>query len=294
MQGKAIQHKRGRLPAEWSAGGILVSFPAVEAAETHRFLDGFFIPGPNPRSPLIVFVHGMGSNFYKSTLKKAFLDVAPALGFAILSFNNRGAERGTEDEKFRTCLADLDAVVLFAKRHGFKQLVLVGHSTGCQKIVFWQAKRRCRMVKGLALLAPADDYNVLRRDLGCWFEAKVAWARKQKTEGRGDRLVPGLYERFTAERFLSVADPRREEANVFRYDGALTQFSRVKTPMMAVFGENEEFAVLNPSKMLDILTQKTKSTGFETRLIPETGHGFKQCEAAVAVTVCDWARELCR
>ena len=62
--------------------------------------------GPHP---LLVFVHGMGSNFYRSGLKKAFLEAAPAHGLAVLSFNNRGAERGTEDEPFRMCLPDLDA-----------------------------------------------------------------------------------------------------------------------------------------------------------------------------------------
>ena len=101
---------------DWAVAGALVAFPAA-GGRKDRMLDGFYRPAPKKNLPLLVFVHGMGSNFYRSALKKAFLEAAPALGLGILSFNNRGAERGTENENFRTCLSDLDAAAEFARRH---------------------------------------------------------------------------------------------------------------------------------------------------------------------------------
>ena len=274
---------------DWMAEGALVAFPAA-GGRTVRMLDGFYRAAPKKNEQVLIFVHGMGSNFYRSALKKAFLEVAPARGLGILSFNNRGAERGTEDEKFSTCLPDLDAAAEFARRHGYRQMVFAGHSTGCQKIVFWQAKRQHPAVAGLVLLAPADDFAVSKRDLGKRFETKVAWAKKQVAAGRPDAPVSGLYERFTASRFLSVADVRHAEANVFRYAGALTQFRRVKCPVLAIFGEEEEFAEIPPAEMLAILRRKTKSRAFGDWLIPGTGHSFKESEAELALAVCDWAR----
>ena len=140
-----------QIDADWSAAGELVAFPAPGRRRT-RMLDGFYRPAPARNAPLVLFVHGMGSNFYRSGLKKAFLEAAPALRLAILSFNNRGAERGTEDDKFRACLADLDAAAAYARRRGHRKLVLVGHSTGCQKIAYWQARRQRSAVAGLVLL----------------------------------------------------------------------------------------------------------------------------------------------
>jgi pimeloyl-ACP methyl ester carboxylesterase len=282
-----------RTGLDWELEGRLVAFPAA-GGRPMRMLDGFYRPAPRKRGPLLVWVHGMGSNFYRSVLKKAFLEAAPALGLGILAFNNRGAERGTEDEKFRTCLADLDAAAEFARRHGHRKMILVGHSTGCQKIVYWQARRRHPGVAGLALLAPADDYAVTKRDLGRRFEKKVAWARKQVERGKPDAPVTGLYERFTAARFLSVGEIRQPEANVFRYGGALTQFRRVRCPVLAVFGEDEEFAVMPPAEMLAILRDRTNSTDYDELLIPGTGHSFKGCEAELALAVCQWAREAAR
>ena len=275
---------------DWAVAGALVAFPAA-GGRKDRMLDGFYRPAPKKNMPLLVFVHGMGSNFYRSALKKAFLEAAPALGLGILAFNNRGAERGTENENFRTCLSDLDAAAEFARRHGHRKMIFVGHSTGCQKIAYWQAQRRHPAVAGLVLLAPADDYAATRRDLGKRFEKKVAWARKKMAAGQGDAPVTGLYERFTAERFLSLADVKRVEANVFRYAGALTQFRRVTCPVLAVFGENEEFAAIPPAEMLAILRRKTNSRDFDDWLIPGADHGFHGCEAELALTVCQWARE---
>ncbi len=281
-------------PMDWTLAGSLVAFPAAGARGHVRMLDGFYRPAPKKSAPLLVFVHGMGSNFYRSALKKAFLEAAPELGLGILSFNNRGAERGTEDEKFRTCLADLDAAAEFARRRGHRKLVFIGHSTGCQKIVYWQAQRRNPAVAGLVLLAPADDYAVTRRDLGRRFDAKVARAKAMVARGRGDAPVTGLYERFTAARFLSLSDPRVAEANVFRYAGALTQFRRVRCPVLAVFGENEEFAVIPPAEMLAILRKKTRSRDFDDWLIPGADHGFRGSAPELALSTCQWAREAAR
>ena len=277
---------------DWTLAGSLVAFPAAGARGHVRMLDGFYRPAPKKSAPLLVFVHGMGSNFYRSALKKAFLEAAPALGLGVLSFNNRGAERGTEDEKFLACLPDLDAAAEFARRRGHRKLVFVGHSTGCQKIAYWQAKRRHPAVAGLVLLAPADDYATTRRDFGKRFEKKVAWAKRMVAAGKGDAQVAGLYERFTAARFLSLADLKHPEANVFRYAGTLAQFRRIQCPVLAVFGEQEEFAAIPPAEMLAILRKKTNSREFDDWLIPGADHGFHGCEAELALSVCQWAREV--
>lgn len=286
------QNKKNRNPPadpDWAVEGSLVAFTAAGARQPRK-LDGFYRPAPARSAPLLVFVHGMGSNFYRSAMKKAFLEVAPALGFGMLSFNNRGSDRGTEDEKFQTCLADLDAVVEFSRRHGYRKIIWVGHSTGCQKVVFWQAKRQHPAVAGMVLLAPADDQAVLQRDLGKRFEKKVVWAKKQVAAGKGHAQVAGLYERFTAARFLSLADVKRAEASLFSYAGKLTQFRRVTCPLLAVFGEEEEFAAIPPAEMLAILRGKTRSRDFTDWLIPGAGHSFKGSEKELALAVCEWAR----
>lgn len=274
--------------ADWRCTGELVSFATAPDRAGHiRRLDGFY-RNAGPATPILLFVHGMGSDFYRSALKKAFLDAAPAVGFSVLSFNNTGAGIGTENEDFRRTLPDLDAALAFARRRGHRTAVWVGHSTGCQKITFWQERRAPFGRTALALLAPADDHAIVRAQLGRRFDARVDWARRQVAAGRPETPVPGIYERFGARRFLSVADPRQTEAGLFRYDGPLTRFRRLTCPVLAVFGAEEEFAPLPPAEMLAILARRTRSSHFDSWLIPETGHGFHGCSDALALAVSDW------
>lgn len=279
-----------RAPADWGVPGELVAFTAKGRRGKFRRLDGFYRCA-KPGSPLLIFVHGMGSNFYRSPLKKAFLEQATAFGFSVLSFDNVGAGSGTEVEHFGDCVADLEAARAFARRRGHRRLVWVGHSTGCQKIAYWQAKCRPAGVAALVLLAPADDHAILQKNLGRRLAAKVAWAKRCVASGRPDEPVPGLYERLGARRFLSVADTARTEANLFRYDGALTYFRRIRCPLLAVFGANEEFSKIPPAEMLSILDQRTRSDDFSAWLVPETGHSFRGEEGNVAERVYRWALE---
>ena len=281
-------------PEDWAVKGELVAIPVKGPGKREWRLDGFFRGASGKADkdlPLLVFVHGMGSNFYRSKLKKAFLEVAPRRGMAVLSVNNSGADGGTFDERFSDCLYDLDAIKAWAARRGFGRVVWVGHSTGCQKSVFWQARRGAAETAGIVLLAPADDNAILKREWGAQLARKVAWAKRQVAEGNGGVAVERGYERFSARRFLSVAEESRAEAGVFRYAGRLTMFRKVRCPVLAVFGAEEEFAVLPPKEMLEKLADVTRSVEYTGVLVPGTGHSFREAEAEVAEEVCAWVRD---
>ena len=290
-------------PTDWSVAGELLSIPVAGPRGRAWHLDGFYRAAPARKKgrsaaapPLIAFVHGMGSNFYRSKLKKAFLDAASAAGFPILAFNNSGAEGGTASERFTDCLYDLDAVRAWARRRMHGSIVWVGHSTGCQKATYWESRRRTAAAPASAaivLLAPADDNAILARDLGQGGLArKIAWARREIAAGCPDSMFERAYERFTARRFLSVADAASTEASIFRYAGPLAAFRRLRCPVLAVFGDAEEFAALPPAAMLDKLAAATRSPRFDSWLVPGAGHSFRGAEAPLAAAVCRWVKAL--
>ena len=263
----------------WIVPGELVSFPAGRGVR----LDGFLSrPVAGARGPLLVFIHGMHSNFHSSGLKKAFIDVAAEHRLAVLSFNNRGAECAVETERFADCVDDLDGALRLGRRRGFRSFVLVGHSTGCQKTVYYLSRRRRNDVAGAILLAPADDYAICRRDLGSGYGRWLRRARAMVRTGRGAERLPEHMRRFTARRFLSVADPRRPESALFRYAGPMRRFGRLTLPMLAVFGDREEYACIPEAEMGRILCRRTSSADFTFRLVRGGDHGFHGRQRRVA------------
>ena len=89
----------------------------------------------------------VNGNFYENRfldiLAKSYTDK----NYAFLTFNNRGRDFITELlkgndftiiggslERFKDCILDIDGVLNWAKEKGYKEIILEGHSYGCNKV----------------------------------------------------------------------------------------------------------------------------------------------------------------
>ncbi len=269
--------------------GALVTLPV--SGRQGVTLDGFWTRGSRRSRTLLVFVHGMGSNFYKSRFKKTCLSLGPRQGIDVLSFNNRGSESQVADETFSDCLADIDAALAFARSEGYRNVFLLGHSTGCQKITYHQARRRNPLVKGLILAALGDDLAIARRDLGKSYDRWLTRARTLVAQGRGDVKLPPKCLGFTARRFLSAVDPNCTEATLFHLDGKLAVFRKLKLPLFAVFPEKEQYACIPVSAAAEILRARTRSRDFSSGIIPDADHSFHGNEKECVMACLGWIKE---
>ena len=268
--------------------GALFSFRPAGAKKP---LDAFWIPGRRRNDTLLVLVHGMGGNFYRSELKKEWLRECGRYGFDVLTFNNRGSDRAVAFERFGDCVADIDAAIVAGRRLGYRKFVLLGHSTGCQKITLYQARRQNPAVRALVLAAPADDLAICRRDLGKKYGYWLNHARRLVKQGKGKTLLPMLYEKFSAKRFLSIADPRSTEAQLFDYNGTMRHFRSIRCPILAFLGAREEYACQPVPQMGETLRSKTRSENFHFFAVSGGDHGFHGHTRATARRALRWLRD---
>lgn len=256
-----------------------------------RHLDGFWVTGKKPGRSLLIFVHGMGSNFYKSKFKKAWMRLGPKNGLDVFCFNNRGCESDVCDERFKDCIPDIDAALNFARQKKYKRIILLGHSTGCQKITYYQHRRRPADVSALILTAIGDDMAIAKRDLGRNYTRWLNRARQLAAKGKGETRLPPNCLNFSARRFISAVDPNETEANLFCFDGDMRIFSRLKLPLLAVLPEMEQYACIPVSDMADRLKVKSGSSRMDCALIPDADHSFHGQEE-ICVKVClNWLRK---
>jgi len=254
-------------------------------------LDGFWVTGKKKSRSLLIFVHGMGSNFYKSKFKKAWMRLGPQKGLDVFCFNNRGCEGEVSDEQFRNCIPDIDAALNFARKEKYNRIVLLGHSTGCQKITYYQHRRQAADVSALILTAIGDDMAIAKRDLGRDYTRWLKRARQFTAKGKGETRLPPCCLNFSARRFLSAVDPDETEANLFRMDGDMRIFSRLKLPLLAVFPEKEQYACMPVNEMANRLKIKSASSRMDCALIPEADHSFHRQEERCVMTCLQWLRK---
>ena len=172
-------------------------------------------------------MHGLGSVFSSGQPLICELSVRlTRAGVGYFKFNTRGHDvvagrgrtlAGAAFERFRDCVLDLRAVIAFARRRGYRRIVLAGHSTGANKVLYYAAKTADRRVTGLILLGPISDIageakRIGRRELG----RRVARASRLAARDRR-ALVPSAWGFWSARRYLSLYRPGEAE-DVFPYD----------------------------------------------------------------------------
>lgn len=143
----------------------LVRINSIDEIEQPGIL---YTPNKNT-TKIVIHVHGLNGNFYENRfidiLAKSYTDK----NYAFLTFNNRGKDFITELlkgndftilggslERFKDCILDIEGVINWVKSKGYKEIILEGHSYGCNKALYYYNKKKDNSIKKIILLAPCD------------------------------------------------------------------------------------------------------------------------------------------
>jgi len=258
--------------------------------------------GPKYPKRVIVWVHGLGSSAFSMG---NIAHMLPDGGTAVLAFNNRGHDvvanlskkssssekkpkrilAGAAHEKFADCVDDIQGAVNFARSAGVKNVFIAGHSTGCQKSIYWAHKKKMKGVKGIILLAPVNDYAGA---LAWHGRARVLratkFARALVKRGRPHELLPASIwneEGDDAQRFLSLYTPDSAE-NIFPYNDPKKNpriLRSVKGSLLVLWAGKDEYADRPAEGIAGWF--KTERPAARVVVVPDVGHSFKGGETSV-------------
>ena len=147
---------------------------------------------------------------------------------------------GTAYENFENSVLDIDSAINYLKTLGYKKFILSGHSTGCQKITYYQLKNiKNKSIKALIMLAPGDDLNVEKKNLGDKFQLVL---KKAKEKMKSNVLFTtedfGL---LSAKRFYNLFKKTSIEGNLFNYTKNLEYLQTIKVPILSLIGNQDPY-----------------------------------------------------
>jgi pimeloyl-ACP methyl ester carboxylesterase len=286
--------------------GELIRFEATDKLE----LDGMLC-APVRSKTCVVQVHGMTDSYDGLGIVDAVMRAAFSNGMSFFTFDNRGYGTitvfrrlkehlvyrtiGTSFENFKDCLFDIDAALKMIRGRGYKNFILVGHSTGCQKSTYYQSRRNKKSIKAIVLLAPADDLNYQIKMLGRRkYNETLEISRRLVRSGKGKELMPPEAEPsyFCAKRYYELYRPGSLEGNIYNFSGPMKMLSKIRIPVLSLFGSREEYAVLAPRKMLNILSRKFQHPYCKEVLVRDADHCFCLHENEVEKAVANWLQHL--
>jgi len=249
--------------------------------------------GPAKPKRVYIFIHGLGGGLFS---RFDLISLLPDKNSAVLIFNNRGygiingfkrfqggkheraALGGMAHEVFTDCVDDISGAVAFAKNLGTKEIILIGHSTGCQKSVFYLAKKPNSPVKGAVLLAPVSDYAALKKDVDvASYKKALRAAQKLFKSGQPHSLLPANLWRvpIDAQRFISLYTPDSQE-EIFTYasDKKPTTLRKANRPLLAVLAEADEYHDRPTSSIAAWFEKSLAGKESDTVVISGVGHNF--------------------
>lgn len=275
-------------------------------------LNGLWFGGKEAKTA-IVFIHGLTSTAFSN--HKLVVPLANK-NVAVVCFGNRGHDKiakirkidkrrkkgyksetiGEVHEVFTDCVDDIQGVINLIKTRGVKDIFLVGHSTGCQKLIYYLSRRgKQKMVKGAVLLCPMSDYAAaLKLDKNSQLEKATNLAKKYVKEGKTDRILPlEIWPHMhDAQRFLSLYTPDSKE-EIFSYCQKGKQpetYQSVKIPMLVIFAEKDECKDRLIRRIEEWFRKYSHSRWLDTCIIKNALHGLQGVENEVVKQVENWLR----
>jgi len=280
----------------------LVRFPTRDDLE----LAGLLFEPKRKSKRAAIFIHGMGGSFESrrtNILARAFTN----RGIAWFAFNNRGSYimrrgGGTAMEKIRDGVQDIDAAIRELRRRGYRDLTLIGHSTGANKIAVYNMYTRRNLATRYILLGGGDDTGLSFSYLGARrFHDALAKARAMIKARRGDELAPrAIAPHVTSWRsFYDMSNPDGDY-NVFPFLEIMrgTRLSKrprfrhlrtIRKPTLVLYGDRDEFCFGDVSGCVAILADAIGArTNFEIATLADADHGFNRHEEELARVMLDW------
>jgi pimeloyl-ACP methyl ester carboxylesterase len=287
-------------------------FYLVETVTKDNLIEhGIYFEPKKKGKKAILWVHGLTGAFYGDTeLFGEFADACEKSGVGFAAFNNRGHELlsgfrkldktastgythvtiGAGYETFEDCVYDIDAGISFLEKEGYTKIILLGHSTGSNKVCYYASTKNDKRVMGVILAGPVSDRLDPTMD-----QKKVASDRKKMQDlvkrGKGDELVFGFhFFPMTPKRYLSLFGPGSNEDSFDYGDESpkLPHFSAIKIPTMVVIGEKDEYADRPVKDVVKVFDAKAKMDHYKSAIISNGLHAFEGNEKAAVEKMVRW------
>lgn len=283
--------------------------------------DGIYLPalyttGKSKARTLVVYVHGAGSSsiIRSPNLTNTFAKASVDAGYDFLAFNNRGSGYitkfdtsvgsshlgGMTYERVRDFSKDLEGVKVWSKDHGYREIVLVGHSTGANKIAHALAGSDDEFVLGVALLGGGDDITLQTSRYSPTHLAKIIQTAQEKMKAGKDRdLVPqaqfpgghpiswgSLVELITEGSDYDIFPFARHK----KWNDSFSYVKSLKIPTLFVYGSDDFGTIVPVDESVKFLTDLLPgSTG---RVIFGADHNFTDKEEELASTTVGWIKNI--
>lgn len=250
----------------------------------------------------VIFIHGMCQTIIDNYFTVVLGNALSQKGIGFLYEHNRGhsiendmltkngdyVRRGCMYEVFEDSLLDIDLAIAKARDLGYKRLILMGHSYGCNKCIFYYYKKKPDIL-GM-ILASAPDMVGLQFLRQKDYSTLIEEAKRNVQEGNPTKLLSNLLEDYMYISSGTYYDWFKNGSSldnlpVMGNSESWDQFESIDVPILTFSGSEETDNYLH----LNVLKEKAKGCDdFYGEIIEGANHFYSGKEKKLAEIVLDW------
>lgn len=253
----------------------------------------------------VIFIHGMCQTIIDNYFATVCGNVLSENNIGFLYEHNRGhsiendivmkdgsyKRCGCMYEIFEDSIYDIDLAINKAQELGYKRFILMGHSYGCNKLIYYYYKKHPRVL-GL-ILASAPDMVGLQLLRQKDYKELLQEAKENIDNGESTKILSNLIEDYMYMSSGTYYNWFNKNSNldnlpVMNNSKNWYQFETIDVPILTFSGSKETDNYLH----LDLLKEKAKGCNdFEYKYINHTDHFYNGKELEIGNIILNWIKE---
>ena len=191
-------------------------------------------------------------------------------------------------EIFEDCIYDIDLAIQTAKEKGYKRIILLGHSLGCNKVIYYYYKKHPNIL-GI-ILASAPDMIGSHLLIEPEYEELLKEAKENIDKNQPTKLLHKMIEDYMYMSSQTYYNWFHKNSNldnlpIISNPKNWKQLETIDIPILTFSGSKDEDYYLH----LDLLKEKaTNCKNFEYQIIENTGHTYQEKELETGTLILNW------
>lgn len=256
----------------------------------------------NEKDICVIFVHGMCQTIIDNYFAIVCGNTLSENKIGFIYAHNRGysiendilmkdgtyTRCGCMYEIFEDCVLDIDLAIEKAKELGYKRIILMGHSYGCNKLIYYYYKKRPDILG--VILSSAPDMVGLQLLRQKDYKELIKEAKENIDNGDSTKLLSNLVEDYmymSSQTYFNWFNKNSNLDNlpVMSNSNNWYQFESIDVPILTFSGSLETDNYLH----LDLLKDKAKNcNNFECKIIENANHFYHNKEDEISLLILNW------
>jgi pimeloyl-ACP methyl ester carboxylesterase len=271
----------------------------------------------NKKDTCVVCTHGMSGNIIENYFAVILGQELSKRDIGFIYGHNRGYNHindirtrekknngyvtkriGVAYERFKECIYDINLWVAQAKKLGYKRIILMGHSLGCNKTIYYYSIKKPKNVIGIILASPPDMVGLGEMPKYEPHHKQMLQEALNNVKNSNPRKIIGEqiwgWYGLSSQTFLDLNTENSPADNfpLNRNPKVFPQLASISIPILVFMGEKDDIIIKSLKEDLELLKNKaTSCKNFTTAIVNNAVHTYDDEEKAVASLILKWIKK---